>query len=60
MVLHCNGDLAEAVPVAEGAPALAGKALARAEKALACVREVEAFDVAAGVAEFEKAFVAFA
>jgi beta-N-acetylhexosaminidase len=60
MVLHCNGDLAEATPVAEGAPALGGKALARAEKALACVREVEAFDVAAGVAEFEKAFVAFA
>jgi beta-N-acetylhexosaminidase len=60
MVLHCNGDLAEAMPVAEGAPALDGKALARAEKALACVREVESFDVAAGVAEFEKAFVAFA
>jgi beta-N-acetylhexosaminidase len=60
MVLHCNGDLAEAMPVAEGAPALDGKALARAEKALACVREGESFDVAAGVAEFEKAFVAFA
>jgi beta-N-acetylhexosaminidase len=55
MVLHCNGDLAEAGPVAEGAPALAGKALERAEKALACVREIEAFDVAAGVAEFEAA-----
>lgn len=55
MVLHCNGDLAEAVPVAEGAPPLSGKALERAGKALACVREVEAFDVAAGVAAFETA-----
>lgn len=55
MVLHCNGDLAEALPVAEGAPALAGKALERAEKALACVRKVETFDVAAGVAAFEAA-----
>jgi beta-N-acetylhexosaminidase len=60
MVLHCNGDLAEAGPVAEGAPALAGKALERAEKALACVREIEAFDVAAGVAEFEVALGAAA
>jgi beta-N-acetylhexosaminidase len=60
MVLHCNGELAEAEPVAEGAPLLAGKALERAEKALACVRDVEPFDVAGGVAEFEKAFVAFA
>ncbi len=55
IVLHCNGDLGEARAVAEGAPALSGKALARAEKALACVREAEAFDVAAGVAEFEAA-----
>ncbi|QGM99213.1 beta-N-acetylhexosaminidase [Methylocystis parvus] len=55
MVLHCNGDLAEAGPVAEGAPLLAGKALERAEKALACVRDVEAFDVAGGVAAFETA-----
>jgi beta-N-acetylhexosaminidase len=52
IVLHCNGDLAEATPVAEGAPLLAGKALARAEKALDCVRAVEPFDVAAGLAEF--------
>lgn len=54
MVLHCNGDLAEAVPVAEGAPMLSGKALERAEKALDCVRTVEPFDVAASVAAFEK------
>jgi beta-N-acetylhexosaminidase len=55
MVLHCNGDLAEAGPVADGAPELTGKALARAERALACIREIEAFDLAAGVAEFEAA-----
>lgn len=53
MVLHCNGDLSEARPVAEGAPVLAGKALERAEKALDCVRTAEAFDVAAALAEFE-------
>jgi beta-N-acetylhexosaminidase len=35
IVLHCNGDLAEARPVAEGAPTLAGRALERAEAALA-------------------------
>jgi beta-N-acetylhexosaminidase len=55
MVLHCNGDLAEAVPVAEGAPVLSGKALDRAGKALDCVRAVEDFDVAAGLAAFEAA-----
>jgi transposase len=32
IVLHCNGDLAEARPVAEGAPPLEGAALARAER----------------------------
>ena len=55
IVLHCNGDLAEARPVAEGAPELSGKALARAEKALACVRAAAPFDVAAGLAEFGSA-----
>ncbi len=53
MVLHCNGDLAEARPVAEGAPVLSGKALERAETAMECARAVEAFDVAAGRAEFD-------
>lgn len=55
MVLHCNGDLAEARPVAEGASVLSGKALARAERALACVRAIEPFDAAAGRAEFDAA-----
>lgn len=60
MVLHCNGDLAEAAPVAEGAPELTGKPAERAEKALECVREVGAFDPAAAAAEFEGAIAAVA
>jgi beta-N-acetylhexosaminidase len=55
MVLHCNGDLAEAALVAEGAPVLSGKALARAERALECTRAMEAFDVAAALSEFDTA-----
>ncbi|TDR94718.1 beta-N-acetylhexosaminidase [Enterovirga rhinocerotis] len=43
--LHCNGDLAEARAVADGAPLLAGRALERAEAALALI--------AAGPAEFD-------
>jgi beta-N-acetylhexosaminidase len=35
LALHCNGDLAEAREVAAEAPVLAGKALERAERALA-------------------------
>ena len=35
IALHCNGDLAEARPVAEAAPPLAGRSLARAEALLA-------------------------
>ena len=35
VVLHCNGDPAEMAAVAEAAPALAGRALARADAALA-------------------------
>ncbi len=60
MVLHCNGDLAEARPVAEGAGELSGKALARAEKALECVRKIEPFDVAEASREFDGAMGAVA
>jgi beta-N-acetylhexosaminidase len=60
IVLHCNGDLAEARPVAEGAPPLQGAALARAEKALDCVRRIEAFDVAEATREFDAAMRAVA
>jgi len=60
MVLHCNGDLAEARPVADGAPLLAGRALERAEAALAFVREPAPLDLAAALAEFEGAMGAVA
>jgi beta-N-acetylhexosaminidase len=60
MVLHCNGDLAEARPVAEGAPELAGRPLERAERALACVRDITPFDMAAASAEFDAAMGAVA
>ncbi len=56
MVLHCNGDLAEARPVAEGAPELSGKALERADRALDCVRACDALDIAAARAEFDAVF----
>jgi beta-N-acetylhexosaminidase len=58
MVLHCNGDLAEARPVAEGAPELSGKALERADRALDCVRACDALDIAAARAEFDAVFAA--
>ena len=58
MVLHCNGDLAEARPVAEGAPPLSGKALERASRALDCVRACAPFDEVLARAEFAAAFVA--
>ncbi|KAF0128460.1 MAG: beta-N-acetylhexosaminidase [Methylocystaceae bacterium] len=61
IVLHCNGDLAEARPVAEGAPPLEGAALVRAEKALECVRRpIEPFDVAEATREFDAAMQAVA
>ncbi len=40
VALHCNGDLAESVPVAKAAPILAGRALERAERALARLETV--------------------
>jgi beta-N-acetylhexosaminidase len=42
LALHCNGDLAEARPVAEAAPELAGKALARVGAARARVAHEKA------------------
>ena len=45
MLLHCNGDLAEASAVAEEAPVLDGRRLERAERALALLRRpVEPID----------------
>ncbi|MBM3652833.1 MAG: beta-hexosaminidase, partial [Alphaproteobacteria bacterium] len=47
-------------PVAEGAGELAGKALARAGKALECVRLIEPFDLAEATREFDAAMSAVA
>ncbi len=54
IVLHCNGDLAEAREVAAQTPELKGDALRRAEAALTCVAGgPQPFDAAAGRAELE-------
>jgi beta-N-acetylhexosaminidase len=56
LVLHCNGDLAEARPVAEGAPLLAGRALERAEAALArLLQRPEQFNAVDGARELDAA-----
>lgn len=55
VVLHCNGDLAEARAVAEGAPELSGRALERAEAALALIASIEDFDPVDGALEFDGA-----
>ena len=57
MVLHCNGDLAEATEVAAGAGRLEGVAARRADAALARrPKAAEPFDAAAGRARFDSAF----
>jgi beta-glucosidase-like glycosyl hydrolase len=48
VVLHCNGKLAEMREVAAHAPKLAGKALKRADAALAMRVKPEEFDRAEG------------
>jgi len=54
IVLHCNGDLAEAREVVAQTPELKGEALRRAEAALKCVAGgPQAFDAATGRAELE-------
>ena len=62
IALHCNGDLAEARPVAEASPELAGESLRRAEAALARIAGgPRPFDVAEGrarLAEIEFATTA--
>ncbi len=55
IVLHCNGDLAEAQAVADGAPPLAGRSLARAEAALARLAHIEAFDPVEAARVFDAA-----
>ena len=53
LVLHCNGDAAEARAVAAACPELSGDALRRTEAALAAVRPVEAIDRRALETRFE-------
>ncbi len=55
IVLHCNGDLAEAAAVAEAAPVLGGQLLARASRALAWRSEAAPFDPVEAWAEIEAA-----
>lgn len=55
VVLHCNGDLAEARAIAEGAPELEGRSLARAEAALARIAAPDDFDPVDGAREFDGA-----
>jgi beta-N-acetylhexosaminidase len=54
LALHCNGKFDEMKQVAENSPRLAGKALARAEAALAARRAPEPLDLAAARAEFAR------
>ena len=50
LVLHCNGDMAEMVPIAEVCPQLSGRAAERAADARAVTRRAQSFDVAAAEA----------
>jgi beta-N-acetylhexosaminidase len=57
VVLHCNGEMAEAEPVVDGCGALKGRAQRRAEAALARLpRAPEPLDVEAARARFAAAF----
>ena len=53
MVLHCNGKLDEMRHVARETPELSGKALARAERALAARKPPQPFDRAGARAELD-------
>ena len=53
MVLHCNGNIEEMRAVAGQTPELSGKALARAEQALAARKAPQPFDLAAARAELD-------
>jgi beta-N-acetylhexosaminidase len=54
MVLHCNGDLAEMRDVARETPELSGRALQRAQRALASRKAPQPFDRAAARAELDE------
>ena len=53
VVLHCNGKIEEMREVAGQVPELSGKALQRAEQALAARKAPQSFDRAAARAEFD-------
>jgi len=53
VVLHCNGQIEEMREVAGQVPELSGKALQRAEQALAARKSPQSFDRAAARAEFD-------
>jgi beta-N-acetylhexosaminidase len=53
MVLHCNGNIEEMCAVAGQTPELSGKALTRAEQALAARKAPQPFDRAAARAELD-------
>jgi len=52
VVLHCNGDMAEMLAVAENVPYLTGKALARAQRAESAISAAQGADETALRAEF--------
>lgn len=54
LVLHCNGDMDEMRAVAKETPALSGKALQRAARAMSMRRLADAIDVEAAREEFEQ------
>ncbi len=56
LLMHCNGVRAEMVEVAHAAPCLAGRALERAEAALALRRAPQGFDFDAGCARLSALF----
>lgn len=58
VVLHCNGDLAEARAVAEGAGDLVGRALERARAAKAKIAAPKEFDPVDGARQLDAALAA--
>ncbi len=53
VVLHCNGDMAEMIAVAEGTGTLAGRAAERAAAARAVTRRAQPFDAQAAEARLD-------
>jgi beta-N-acetylhexosaminidase len=56
LLMHCNGERAEMVEIAHAAPRLEGRALERAEAALALRRAPQGFDFDAGCARLSALF----